>query len=40
MPKGQTPKLHGAIANVSVDTNKTYSLLSNTENIVMVKLKK
>ena len=40
MPKGQAPKLHGAIANVPVDANKTYSLLSNTETIIMVKLKK
>ena len=40
MPKGQAPKLHGAIANVPVDANKTYSLLPNTENIIMVKLKK
>ena len=38
--KGQTLKLHGAIVNVPVDANKTYSLLSNTENIIMVKLKK
>ena len=40
MPKGQAPKLYGAIANVPVDTNKTYSLLPNTENIIMIKLKK
>ena len=40
MPKGQAPKLHGAIANVPVDANKTYSLLPNTENIIIVKLKK
>ena len=39
MPKGQAPKLHGAIANVPVEANKTYSLLLNTENIIMVKLK-
>ena len=38
--KDQTPKLHGAIVNVRVDANKTYSLLSNTESIIMVKLKK
>ena len=40
MPKGKAPKLHGAIVNVPVDTNKTYGLLPNTENIIMVKLKK
>ena len=40
MSKGQAPKLHGAIVNVPVDANKTYSLLPNTENIIMVKLKK
>ena len=40
MPKGQAPKLHGAIVNVLVDVNKTNSLLPNTENITMVKLKK
>ena len=40
MLKGQAPKLHGAIVNVPVDENKTYSLLPNTENIIMVKLKK
>ena len=39
MPKGQAPKLHGAIVNVPVEANKTYSLLPNTENIIMVKLK-
>ena len=40
MPKGQTPKLHGAIVNVPVDVNKTYSLLPNSKNIIIVKLKK
>ena len=40
MPKGQAPKLYGAIVNVPVDANKTHSLLPNTENIIMVKLKK
>ena len=40
MSKGQAPKLHGAIVNVPVDANKTYSLLPSTENIIMVKLKK
>ena len=40
MPKGQAPKLHGAIVNVPVDINRTNSLLPNTENIIMVKLKK
>ena len=40
MFKGQAPKLQGAIVNAPVDSNKTYSLLPNTENIIMVKLKK
>ena len=40
MPKGQAPKLHGAIVNEPVDINRTNSLLPNTENIIMVKLKK
>ena len=40
MPNGQAPKLHGAIVNVPVDENRTNSLLPNTENIIMVKLKK
>ena len=40
MPKGRPPKLHGAIVNVPVDANKTYSLLPSTENIIMAKLKK
>ena len=40
MPKGQTLKLYGAIVNVPVDANKTYSLLPSTENFIMVKLKK
>ena len=40
MSKGQAPKLHGAIVNVPVDANKTYSLLPSTENIIMAKLKK
>ena len=40
MPKGQAPKLYGAIVNVPVDANKTHSLLPNTDNIIMVKLKK
>ena len=39
MPKGQAPKLHGAIVNAPVEANKTYSLLPNTEKIIMVKLK-
>ena len=39
MLKGQAPKLHGGIVNVPVDENKTYSLLPNPENIIMVKLK-
>ena len=40
MSKGQAPKLHGAIVHVPVDANKRYSLLPNTENIIMVKLNK
>ena len=40
MSKRQAPKLHGAIVNIPVDANKTYSLLRTTENIIMVKLKK
>ena len=40
MPKGQPPKLHGAIVNVPVDLNKKYSLLPNTENTIVVKQKK
>ena len=40
MPKGQAPKLHGAIVNVPVDANKEFSLLPSTENIIMVKLMK
>ena len=40
MPKGQAPKLHGATVNVPVDANKKFSLLPNTENIIMVKLMK
>ena len=39
MLKGQAPKLHGGIVNVPVDENKTYSLLPNPENIIMVKLR-
>ena len=37
MSKGQAPKLHGAIVNVPVDANKTYSLLPNTENTIVLK---
>ena len=40
MPKGQAPKLHGAIVNLPFDANKTFSLLPSTENIIMVKLEK
>ena len=40
MHKGQAPKLHGAIVNVPVDVNKTYSPFPNIENIIMVKLEK
>ena len=51
MPKAQAPKLHGAIVDVPVGANKTYTLLPITENktytllpitenIVMVNLKK
>ena len=40
MPKDQAPKLHGAIVNVPVGRNRTYSLLPNTEYIIMVKLTK
>lgn len=40
MPKGQAPKLHGAIVNLPFDANKTFSLLPSTENIIVVKLKK
>ena len=38
--KGQGPKLHDTIVNLPVDTNKTYSLLPKTEDIIMVKLAK
>ena len=37
MPKGPPPKLNGAIVNVPVDANKTYSLLPNTENTIVLK---
>ena len=40
MPKGPPPKLNGAIVNVPVDANKTYSLLPNTENTIVLKQKK
>ena len=40
IPKEQAPKLHGDIANVPADANKTFTLLPSTENITMVKLKK
>ena len=40
MQKDLAPKLHGAIVNVPVDANKTYSLFPNIENIIMVKLEK
>lgn len=40
MPKVQAPKVYGALVNVSIDANKTYSLLPSDENIIKVQLQK
>ena len=40
MKKGQYPKLHGTAINVLVKADKTYKLLPDIENIILVKLKK
>ena len=39
MPKGQTPKVKGAIVNVPVDANKTYRQLPYCEDIILLMLK-
>ena len=40
MPKGQSPKLQGAVVNIPVDVNETFSKLPSCDNIFLVKLKK
>ena len=40
MPKGQSPKLQGAVTNIPVDVNETFSKLPSCDNIFLVKLKK
>ena len=40
MPKDQSPKLQGAVINIPVDVNETFSKLPSCDNIFLVKLKK
>ena len=43
MPKGQTPKMHGSIANVPVNVSETCNHLpreGNYEAVILVKLKR
>ena len=39
MPKDQSPKLQGAVINIPVDANETFSKLPSCDNIFLVKLK-
>ena len=40
MPKGQSPKLQGAIVNIPVDANEAFNKLPSCNNIYLVELKK